>query len=456
VALAGAAVPTEPEWRGAVTVREDAELAREITARMRPPGSPRRTSVTDLLSLRPAYWRFTVGAPAMTPEREALLESGRRLHRILGLVFAPEGKLEARVHDAQVQGRIDVLGDRPIEIKTSSYAPPSTDPLVERPDHVDQVALYAALLGLARARLVYVQATGDEVRGAAVFDFEFTSVEPILNAMADRVRALSEACSAATPSGLPRCPWFTRGCEFRGANVCDCTGDERPAPSVADGAGSRSVGRDDLARHLEAAVRLRLAATHPPSIHRFRDLLYPRRGYFDAEGPPTAALAPPYEAETDTYSRITEALDAGPLGEATRLPTLADEPDEEVGGFRDAPVLVRTSRAAHRLDPATMLVRSPQHALQLGFRCVATGTDRARLVMGYEKAAEGARVQVLELAFAPAATFSRLWRSRVRRLEAARIEGAPQTLEACPAWMFDGCPYRDRCACGSPDGRSQR
>jgi hypothetical protein len=454
--LAGAALPLEPDWRAAVTVTEDRVLARELTSRLRPVGAPRRTNVTDVLSLRPAYWRRAVGAPPIAPEREAMLESGRRLHRILGLVFAPEGQLEARVHDAHVQGRVDVLSDRPVEIKTSAYAPPSGDPIAERPEHVDQVAMYSALLGVGSARLVYLHAVADEVRGAATFDLEFARLDAVREGMGARVRALADAHTAGSPADLPGCPWFARGCEFRGAGVCDCTGEEGPAESLVTAAEPRSTARPDLAQRLAEGVRVRLAATHPPTIHRFRDLLYPRRGYFDASGPPSPALAVPYEAETDTYSRLVEALDTGPLGEAARLPTLADEPDEEVGGFRGAPVLIRTSRASQRLDPATLLDRSPQHALQLGFRCVATGTRRARLIMGYEKSAETERIQVLDLSFEPPATFSRVWRSRVRQLESARAREDPAALPACPGWMFNQCPYRDRCGCGSAAVASQR
>ncbi|MCI4373181.1 MAG: hypothetical protein L3K02_06015 [Thermoplasmata archaeon] len=452
----GASFPPEPDWQGSVSVREDVELARELARRMRPPGAARRTSVTDLLSLRPAYWRFTVGSPPITPEREALLESGRRLHRILGLVFAPQGQLEVRVHDDQVQGRVDVLSERPIEIKTSAYPPPSTDPVTERPDHVDQVAMYSALLGVDAARLVYLQTSGDEVRTAATFDLQFGSMGSVQDAMAERVRDLTAARATGSAGGLPRCPWYARGCEFRGAAVCDCTGDEPIGDSVTVGAEPHVTPRKDLAEQLEEAVRARWSVARPPTIRRFRDLLYPRRAYFESTPSPPTGAAPPFESDTDTYSRLVEALDIGPVGEATRLPTLADEPDEEVGGLRGAPVLVRTSRASQRLDPATVVERSPQYALQLGFRCVATGTDRGRLVLGYEKAAEAERIQVLEYRFEPSVTFSRVWRARTRRLEASRASADPTLLEACPSWMFEQCPYRDRCGCGSPTGRSQR
>jgi hypothetical protein len=454
--LAGASFAAEPAWQGSVRVREDLDLAREITERLRPPGAARRTSVTDLLSLRPAYWRIAVGPPPITPERELVLEGGRRLHRILGLVFAPTGQLEVRVHDDRVQGRVDVLGERPIEIKTSAYSPPSTNPVTERPDHADQVAMYAALLGVGAARLVYLQTNEDEVVGAATFDLEFDSMESIRTAMEERVRSLAAARAAESPAGLPRCPWYARGCEFRGAGVCDCTGEEPTGDAVTQDTGTRVTPRKDLTRRMEEAVRARLTVARPAAIRRFRDLLYPRRAYFESTSPGPAASVLPFESETDTYSRLVEALDTGPVGEATRLPTLADEPDEEVGGFRGAPILVRTSRSSQRHDPRTVVERSPQYALQLAFRCVATGTDRGRLVLGYEKEDEGHRIQVLEYQFDPPRTFSRLWRGRTRRLEAARSRGEPNLLDACPAWMYEQCPYRDRCGCGASAGRSQR
>jgi hypothetical protein len=446
----------EPDWRPSVTVREDPDLAREMTGRLRPPGSPRRTSVTDLLSLRPAFWRFTVGAPPITAEREQALEGGRRLHRILGLVFAPEGQLEVRVHDQQVQGRVDVLGDRPIEIKTSAYAPPTADPVSERPDHVDQVAMYSALLGVDTARLVYLQTRGDDVEATATFDLRFGSLEAITRSMGERVRVLRDACVAGASRGLPRCPWYARGCEFRGAQVCDCTGEEPDPDPVTRDAVPNIAPRTDLADKLGTAVRARLAATRPPAIHRFRDLLYPRRAYFESTVPVPPVPAAPFEPETDTYSRLVEALDTGPVGEATRLPTLSDEPDEEVGGFRGVPALVRTSRASRRLEPKTVVERSPQYALQLGFRCVATGTNRARLVLGYEHGTDADRVQVLEFRFDPASVFSRVWRARTRQLDAARTQLDPSLLDPCPDWMFEQCPYRDRCGCGASGGRSQR
>jgi hypothetical protein len=448
--------PPEPAWADALSVEEDPDLAAELTARMRPAGRAPRTSVTDLQALRPAFWRTTVGAPPVSPAREQVLEGGRRLHRILGQVFAPVGQLEVRVHDGAVHGRVDVLADRPIEIKTSAYPPPASDPLTERPEHVDQVAMYAALLGTSTARLVYLQSEERDVTAAAAFDLDLEHVEGVRAGMQAREERLRTARTAGVPEGLPRCPWFGRGCEFRGAQVCDCTGEEPIAEALLSPGSARSVARPDLAEALEEAVRLRLRALGPTTIHRFRDLLYPRRAYFEATAAPPKGPVARFEPETDTYSRLVEALDSGPVGEATRLPTLSDEPDEEVSGFRGTPVVVRTSRSSQRQEAANLVARSPQYALQLGFRCVATGTGSARLVLGYERAREEDRVQVFQFRFDPTTTWSRLWRARSRRLEAARAAREPALLPACPGWMFEECPYRDRCGCGDPAAGVQR
>jgi hypothetical protein len=439
-----------------VSVQNDGELANELMARLRPPGSLPAVSVTELLSPRPAFWKHVVGPLPIAPEREVLLEAGRRLHRILGLVYAAQGQLEVRVHGNGVQGRVDVLSDLPLEIKTSGYPPPSNDPIVERPDHVDQVGMYSALLGVDRARLVYLQTEKDEVRAIAAYDVTFQSPERIRGSMDARARALSGAWASKSARGLPRCPWYARGCEFRGAGVCDCTGEETVAESIVAGGTARSAARPDLAAALEADVRLRLSKGAPPTIRRFADLIYPRRAFFEAFAPAPPRGSPRPAGETDHYSRLVEAVDGGRVGEATRLPTLSDEPDEEVAGFRGIPVLVRTSRASRRLDPGTVVAASPQYALQLGFRCVATGSARGRLIMGYDRGPDSERVQVLEYRFDPPSIFSRVWRARSRSLEVARERGDATGLDACPSWMFDRCPYRDRCACGSPSGRSQR
>ena len=448
----------EPEWRPGVTVREDPELARWFAARLPSPDAPRSVSVTDLLALRPAYWRTTGPPPPSSPEREARLEGGRRVHRGLGVLFAATGELEVRVRRGGVHGRIDVLADRPIEVKTSSSALPSDDLARSRPDHVDQLAMYCALLDRDEGRLIYLHSENERPDHAAVYDVRFRSLGEVQRAMGARADRLREAVRMHQPASLPRCAWFGRGCEWQAAGTCDCTGTEDPLEPVSTDRLLSLDARPDLARPLEEALAGEPAPPSPPVIELFRDLLYPRKAFFRRTLPtPTNPAAPgPRSTGFDLYRRLTEAVETGPVGEVARLPTRSEEPDEEVGGFRGEPYLVRTSRAKMRVPALEWLARSPQYALDLGFRCVATGTRRGRIILGYELApAEADRVQVLEMTFVTPTVFSRLWRHRSHLLAHALEGSDPRSLSACPGWMYSGCDYREVCGCGTPSGRPQ-
>jgi hypothetical protein len=453
------AASDEPDWQSTVSVRDDPDLARILLGRMPSPGSPRSISVTDLLSPRPAFWRATRPPLASSPEREARLSEGRRIHRWLGAMFAEVGELEVRVRRGGVHGRVDVLADRPIEVKTTSTPLPAEDLLRSRPDHVDQLAIYCALLERGEGRLIYVRSDGDRSYAAAVYDLTFRSLSDLQRAIELQSATLREAIGKGRSTTLPRCVWFGRGCEFQVAGVCDCSGSEPPLDPLSAGRLSELVPRPDLARPIEATLGEAPSARGPPVVQQFRDLIYPRRAFFRRFGqalPPPPSPDLPRAPEGDLYRRLSEAVEAGPLGEVARLPTRSEEPDEEVGGFRGEPYVVRTSRAKRRIPADQWLARSPQYALDLGFRCVATGRQTGRVIVGYELArGEPERVQVLELTFRTPTTFSRLWHRRAELLERSFGADDPAVLPACPGWMYSGCDYRDVCGCGSPTGRPQ-
>ncbi|MGA8663457.1 MAG: PD-(D/E)XK nuclease family protein [Thermoplasmata archaeon] len=449
---------TEPEWRGTVSVREDPELAQWVTGHLPSPAAPRSVSVTDLLGPRPAFWRATAPTPPSSPERDARLEGGRRVHREVGALFAASGELEVRVRRNGVHGRIDVLADRPIEVKTSSSPLPSEELARSRPDHVDQLAMYCALLDRDEGRLIYLHSRDARADRAAVYDLRFRSLPDVQREMATRAERLRSAVRDGRSSGLPRCAWFGRGCEWQAAGTCDCTGGEVAAEPLSADRIDTLADRGDLAGPLEAALAALPVPSASPVVELFRDLQYPRRAFFRRVLPaPTNPPGPPTRpTEFDLYRRLNEAVESGPVGEVARLATLSEEPDEEVGGFRGEPYLVRTSRAKARVPATDWLTRSPQYALDLGFRCVATGTRRGRIIVGYEHAVrESERVQVLEVTIDSPTVFSRLWRYRSALLGTALGAHDPDPLPACPGWMYSGCDYRDVCGCGTPSGRPQ-
>jgi hypothetical protein len=452
------ATPGEPDWRVAVSAREEAELARVLSARLPAPGSPRSVSVTDLLAPRRAFWR-QVGPPvAPSPEREARMEGGRRIHRALGLVFSSSGALEVRVRRDGLHGRIDVLADRPIEVKTTGTALPGEDLRASRPEHVDQLGMYCALLDDPQGRLIYLGLGTEKVEEVAAYDLRFAGLESIRSAMRARAGDLRHALEEESPHELPRCPWFGRGCEYQAAGVCDCGGAEPAATPIAAERAEPPDPRPEVARALSAAVSALPPLVGPPVVERFRDLLYPRLAFFErAVPPPTRPPAAPRPPESaDLYRRLTEAVEGGRVGEVSRLPTRSEEPDEEVGGFLGEPYLVRTSRLRDRPRASEWLARSPQYALELGLRCVATGTSVARLIVGFERASGGAGpIQVVEMRFDPSSVFSRVWRARATALGEALTSDDPGRLPPCPRWRFDSCDYREFCGCGSAEGRVQ-
>lgn len=452
------APPPEAAWRSAVSVLEDHDLAAVLTARLPPASAPRAVSVTDLLSPRQAFWR-AISPVRPTPERQQRLDLGRSIHRRLGVALSGEGALEVRVRKGGVVGRIDLLSDVPVEVKTGSRAVESAQLRDARPDQVEQLAMYCALTGRSTGRLLTVVVGGAPETRVHVGDLVFGAPESLWGEIRNRLDGLRRAWADRRPEGLPACRWFGRGCEFHDAAVCDCVGTEPEAPASALSEVRESTDRTDISGRVEAILRDLPEPAPVPTLRRFRDLLYPRRAYFERVTPEAAAEPVPRgpEGPPDLYARLTEAVEGGPLGEVVRLPPRSDEPEEEVGGFRGAPYLLRTSRARERASASSLLEGQPQYALELGFRCAATGSATGRLILGREHSVDDRdRVQVFEFRFAPVSAFARRWRERVRHLEDALAARAPQDLPPCPEWMYPGCPYRSECACASRGTRSQR
>jgi hypothetical protein len=446
----------EPDWASGVTAEDDRALAAELVARLEEAGRSRSVSVTDLLQPRPAYYRATGGPLPPSAEREVWLEAGRRIHRDVGLLLARDGVLEARVHREAVHGRVDLLTDQPVELKSGGSV--VDDPIAQRPDHVEQLAVYAAILAVPRGRLVYVREAADSTAGVSVFDLELPPPDDLWPRVRARAEQLTAALASRTPDSLPRCAWFGRGCDVQRAGRCTCTGTETLEPSLLAGTSARSSARADLAGELTQALGTQASPAAADRVRRFRELLYPRRTYFERTRP---LPAPPSRVAQDPegpslWRDLAAAVELGPNGEVCRLPTLASEPDEEVAAFRGEPYLLRTTRGRQRGPPEEVLRRSPQYALELGLRCAVTGRRQGFVVLGYEFAnTESDRVRVLRVRVDPT-TFSRVWRHRTEALARAMAEGDPGSLPACPSWMVEECPYREACACGAAPPPSHR
>jgi len=441
-----------------VRLADDPALAAELAARWPAAGAPRPLSVTDLIDPRRAYWRRQRGPAPMTPERELRLELGRAWHRRLGDAVADEGQLEVRLRRGGISARVDLLSDRPVELKTGA-ARADTAPAGERPEYLEQLAAYCALLGRPDGRIVHV-ALSEAGPSVSSVDVSYGPVTELASALERREAGLRAAIAAGDPGPLSRCRWFGPTCEYRAAGLCDCTGNENVA-SDALNAPPVVVSENLEVRQRWSARLAQLAAPTVGDPERFRDGLYLRRTYFrrtvgGAAGEPSGSR--PAAAPLDAYERALAALESGPAGELHRLPTGPHAPDDEVLGWHGAVCLVRGTRAHGRLSVDDVKSRFPQYLVELGFRAAASRLARGRLVVSYEASGpDRLPVQVFDVDLAGSlATFDRAWQERRAAVAAAIEHGEPYGLSACPAWMTKGCPYAASCRCATDAGRPQR
>jgi hypothetical protein len=441
-----------------VLVTEAPALAEELASRLPSPAAPRGISVTDLLSPRRAFWRRLRGPAPVAVDRELRLEEGRRWHRRLGDALAGEAALEVRVRRGGVTARIDALADVPIEVKTGARAPDGSGP-EDWPDQIEQLAAYCGLAENPTGRLAHLAVDAGGSPSLSVREFRFRDAGALRASLRQRAEVLREAIDRADPAPLDRCRWFARGCEYRTAGVCACTGEEAADPRTGEESVVERRERSDLAERWERLVTGADAVAETVPAH-FRDLLYPRRAFFDrtAHRPPVAHAPRPPSAPLDAFERLHAALEAGPLGSVHRLATGPTAPQEEVLAWNGDPCVVRGSRVHGPLAPEAVRDRFPQYLLDLGFRCAVSGRSSGTVVVGYETPpARGPPVQVFRVEVSGGAdAFASAWEARRRDVDAAVAEGRPGRLPPCPAWMARDCAYRDACGCGSEPARSQR
>lgn len=439
------------DWRSAVGIRPAEDLRAELDRRRETAALRRSIWVTDLLDLRTAYYQRVAPVP-MSPERRQRADVGRRLHSAIGARLAPAENLEVRVQREGIVGQIDLLQERPTELKTTGTLPDPSGLVDARPQYAEQLAMYCALLGRPEGRLLLVETSDGRAGRAVVLDLTFHDLDRAFEEMLRRADQLRAAWDRRSPEGLPACEWRGRGCPFETANVCDCTGSEAPPTrslaALVESAEFRPVESDEITRDLARAP------PEPPAARRFRDLLYPRRAYFEAVSP-----RPPEEAEEtverpirdDLYRQVLDLLEAGAPGEVTRVPTKSGVPQESVPCFRGDPYLLKVSRAWQRTPASDLLARQPQYFLDLGFRCASIGRPEGWLLVAYERAERWPdRLEAFRVRFDPLGALDRLAHERVSSLADAVRRRDPSGLPPCPEWMFERCDYRDVCGCAAP------
>ena len=443
---------SDGSWRSVVRVKEDPSLAAELSERFSRATGARAPSVTELLEPRRAFWRRRV-AVRVPPEREERIDLGRSWHRRVGPLLGTPGALEVVVRGEGVVGRIDVLRPVLTEVKVTGALPAVHDLPITRPEYLEQLAMYGALSSQEVGRLVLLRPVPPDAFEVRATEMSLEHAPRVLGEIRRRAKQFQASLAAGRPGDLPRCRWFGRGCELQSAGACDCAGNEAsPGSELLD-----CVGPIAERPVLEQELRTALSGA-PPTPEgglavEVRDLVYPRRAYFRRTLPLTPELVLP---DRPDYRRLIEAVEGGPTGEIARAPGPPDGPDEGIETFRGAPYIARTTRARARVAPQDLLLAQPQYAMDLGLRCAATGTDRARLFLVHEQERRPDRVRAFEFSLDSRTPFSRLWRQRAGQISDALAAGEFERLPPCPAWMFRDCPYRETCACGPGVGRDQR
>lgn len=440
-------------WAETVRLTEAPDLAARLRTGLATP-PPRSLWMTDLLNPRVGYFRRVHPVPP-TAERRDVQEAGREAHLRVGGLLAPARYREVRRHRDGLVAQVDLFEDVPTELKTTEI-PETGAETVARSSYLDQLGMYCALLDRSVGRLVLIDRRPSEAARSAVLRVAFDDPARIWSETLRRGEALREALARHDPTSLPRCVWFGRGCEFQAAGVCPCRGDE-PLLSPDPLAPPRAL---DLEAAPTEGLRRSLAdagTTAPPTVRRFRDLVYPRRCYFErVVGSRPQEGLPPLEGD-GLYTKISDVLDGLGDSEVARFPVPGGEPLEAVPCWNGVPYLVKVSRA--RTPPVREAVadRQPQYLMELGLRCASLGASEGILIVGYERLApEAGQISVYRVRFDPLGPMEEWARRRRMALAEALSGGAPGTLPACPSWMYEGCPYRENCACGAGPPRSQR
>jgi PD-(D/E)XK nuclease superfamily len=448
---------------GPVRVTWDRELSEELDRRLAGPPGERLVSVTELVEPRPAFHRAVHPIPP-TEERRRRIEAGRQWHERLERAVAAASHREIRVLREGVVGRIDILDDRPTEIKSTGRLPDPERLAEERPQYLDQLGMYCALVDRPEGRLVLLGTAEVGPFELRVLDGRFGGLDEIRARMQELARRFREALRRGDPSELPRCPWLGRGCEYQDAGVCGCTGAE--PEGVAATAGLVVELRNDAAVAERLAQRLRepspRAGAEP--LQRYRELAYPRRAFFDRRAPPAAGAdgsGPVRPAEPSLYQRLREVLESGAPGELAREVPAGDVPEEPVLMFRSDPLLLKTSRARWPTAAEEIPRRQPHYLLELGLRCAALHRPDGWLIVAHERPdPPGTPVRAHRVRFDPLAPWERLLAERAAALRDALARGDPEGLARCPEWMVASCPYRSECgeapALAPDEARRQR
>jgi len=406
---------------------------------------PYRISVTDLLNLKQAYFRRKY--PEIVPplEKQQLMWAGTGFHKTFGSAVSSEEYLEQFVEAEGIVGKIDIYEKIPVEVKTTSTPVDTKDLLKYRPNYIEQLGMYCAMVNAQEGEIIIYQRQGEESPSTSpllVYHVTFPDLEAIRGEMRRRRDLLVQALISNDPRNLPVCPWLKRQCDY--SQVCDCQTTSMPAShEIAELAGEIRVDSTTCEQLLS-----KMAGSQPSQLFGINDIVFPRKAYFER-----LELSEEVREEKKEYLRsmdergfldaLRDSLRYGAPGEAQRIPVQHLPLADLVQIWQNLPTILRDPKFSSLVERERLPRTFSHYFLRLGFNCALTENTKGRLLLYYVRVPkEDAKLMVYDVTFRNLDTIRGEALRRIELLEKAR--GALQ-LPKCPSWMCSYCDYRLEC-----------
>lgn len=415
-------------------------------------GSPRkRISVTDLTSLKQAYFRRKHPDIVPSLERQQVMWSGTGFHELFGAAVSSEEYLEQFVEMDGIVGKIDIFEDIPVEVKTTGRLADESDLARKRPSYIEQLGMYCGMTGVPEGRIVIYRRGAEPAQPPlTVCHIRFSDLAAIKEEMRHRKEMLENALASGDPSRLPSCPWGDWGCDY--SSVCDCKANRVKATyAIRDQMASLDV--DDVAAR-QFTDRLCESSSRPLSSRlKLNDIVFPRKTFLARLRQETAQNEEDQEQETreqltsmekwGVISRVRDSLLYRPGSDSRRIPVSLGSLDDMVQLHDGRPAMIRLMQLNSIVQRERLPQMSGHFFTRLGFECALTDQRSGRMVLYYPKVpGEDAKLMVYEVSFKDIAALKAEAARRVSLMENAR---SVAELPACPQWMCRYC--HDTAAC---------
>lgn len=410
----------------------------------------RRISVTDLTSLKQAYFRRKHPEIVPSLEKRQVMWSGTGFHEMFGAAVSSEEYLEQFVEFEGVVGKIDIFEDIPVEVKTTRRLAEESDLAKNRPSYIEQLGMYCAMTGVDQGRIVIYQREAEQGRlPLSVFRVRFSDLGAIREEMRRRRDLLESALAGDDPSHLPSCSWGDHGCDY--SPVCDCRENRvETTYGIRDQAGVLEVDDASARQFLD-----QLAAAPPRRQTRVKlnDIVFPRKTFLARSAPETRVDEDDPERETREHlnsmekwgviARVRDALLYGEGADSKRVPVSLGALSDMVQLHQGRPAMVRQMQLNTIVQRERLPAMSGHFFSRLGFECALTGQNTGRLALYYPKVqGDDAKIMVYDVSFRDIKALKDEASRRVGLLEtAARVTDLP----SCPQWMCRYCREGKSC-----------